>query len=236
MKKTNFTLIELLVVIAIIAILASMLLPALVRARASAQQSGCAGNLKQIGQAQIMYSSDARGFIVPGGYGIKWNKVWSWYNLLTPYLGMPNYLNVGADGTTTIYEPKVYQCPGIASDRYTDLGWVQAGKIRGGYGINVSSNGSRLIAGYFDAEGRTGKLSQLKYPTQIFLFSEGYWMLERSFLTGVNDTYQGTNKLPNPHSDNRNIAYLDGHVSGRKGYLPTFSWSDSNSLRFYLGQ
>ena len=57
-KKTAFTLIELLVVIAIIAILAAIIFPVFARAKASAKQSACVSNLKQIGSAITLYMSD----------------------------------------------------------------------------------------------------------------------------------------------------------------------------------
>jgi prepilin-type N-terminal cleavage/methylation domain-containing protein len=62
-SKTGFTLVELLVVIGIIAIMISILLPTLARARQSAESVACLSNLRQIGQMAVQYANESKGYL-----------------------------------------------------------------------------------------------------------------------------------------------------------------------------
>jgi prepilin-type N-terminal cleavage/methylation domain-containing protein len=64
-RRRGFSLVELLVVVGLVAVLISLLLPAMGRARAQAKQVVCASNLRQIGQAMLMYANENRGQLFP---------------------------------------------------------------------------------------------------------------------------------------------------------------------------
>ncbi len=94
--KRGFTLVELLVVIGIIALLISILLPALNKARQAALRVQCAANLRQIHMAFRFYANDNRNFLPPVNSVNSYNaegtpKVYGMYNALGKYLGRPQW-------------------------------------------------------------------------------------------------------------------------------------------------
>jgi prepilin-type N-terminal cleavage/methylation domain-containing protein/prepilin-type processing-associated H-X9-DG protein len=89
-KRRAFTLIELLVVIAIISILAAILFPVFAAAKVAAKKTADLSNLKQIGLASLMYSSDFDDHFARGGYPQDPNVTdgpwWTWRELTNPYV------------------------------------------------------------------------------------------------------------------------------------------------------
>src|SRR6266481_6033709 len=149
-KHSAFTLIELLVVIAIIGVLIALLLPAVQKARESANRAKCQNNLRQIGIALHSYHGDHGSF--PSGYLWKpknpdvptqTDPGWSWAALLLPYLEQDNLqrqINYRSSVADPMNEPirstilSMFVCP---TDTKTGLFQVQTST---GLSYNAASN------------------------------------------------------------------------------------------------
>ena len=109
MKKNSFTLIELLVVIAIIAILASMLLPALAKARDKARTIDCLNNQKSLRLYMIMYEQDFNDVLFPATLNIIAKATGQYVSCYWGRVLMEqNYLRKGGNQGALIRE---FQCP-----------------------------------------------------------------------------------------------------------------------------
>ena len=214
--KRSFTLIELLVVIAIIGILASMLLPALSKARDAARAIKCLSNLKNSGTVSTVYANDFDGYFMcqlrytlPDG-----THPASWSGMLQAL----DYLK----------SLEVAQCP--ASSRLKPLWtsgawpwvgntfgtWVNPGKElrpssipeNEGCGLTVDSNNCRLVIG--KKVPKPGTLPFLADAYNPNLFSSDKF--DQSATFGPQQVYAFYAR----HNSQVNIFFIDGHASATR--------------------
>lgn len=234
--KQKFTLIELLVVIAIIAILASIMMPALQKGRMAGQKVSCINNNKQIMLSIDQYADDFAECYPPSQLD---TTPWYWHRLLFKmgYLGKAKYEAQG-----DVYNPHVI-CPSDPDPRYSDS---NAKNDRLSYGLNANvfnylnyAKGefddkdhyftrTKLVKGGMCKNKTHASKAVLKAPSQIFTVADSRAIQIRLSSNANNTFYDDSPRygLKARHGDAAVFSFADGHAAVEK--LPATIQSEDN--------
>ena len=238
-RKRNFTFIELLVVIAIIAILASLLLPALNNARKRARGVLCTGNLKQVGLTSTMYQQNYDDFIMPSRFTAPFGYsgfTWNYYCFSNRFLNMKSLTCPELPARPDLL-PYYRENRGLPdSGGQPNLSWFCIG-----YGISF------ITSDYAATRGAL-KVSRITSPSRKIYGGDS---LDRKKTSPTPGTLLYTQAhedsvLDPRHLQRAMLMFIDGHVSSvgaihytQLYYMPETkafnwsNWSESNPWNLY---
>ena len=224
-RPAAFTLIELLVVIAIVGILAALLLPALSRARMSAQTLGCLNNLKELQLCWHLYVADYDDFVPPNNfvYDLLSQQPLdtgpSWCTNLAPFDLDPIGIQ---DGLLFQYNASaaIYHCPADQSTIQTMGGALLTQPRWRSYNMSQSVNGLSYDGTLSSYIPHYSKLTQIRNPTPpgliVYLDVHEGEILDTQFGIPVDadswDEGYWWDIPGNRHNQGCNLSFADGHV------------------------
>jgi prepilin-type N-terminal cleavage/methylation domain-containing protein/prepilin-type processing-associated H-X9-DG protein len=218
--ERGFTLIELLVVIAIIAILASLLLPALSRAKMSAQGAACSNNIRQLSLAWLIYADDFNQLLVNNSstadtrtYRQSWvNNIEDWGTSVENT--NPAYVLSGKLASYVNNNLGVYKCPTdrTVAQNGPRLRSISMNSLVGDPLINPNRFNPNLV--------QFLKMTQFPGPANFYVFIEEHPdTINDGYFMNRWDVIQWGNLPASWHNSAANISWADGHVE-RHRWIP----------------
>lgn len=202
-RPTGFTIVELLVTISVIALLVSLLLPAVLQARAAARRTGCQSNLRQWGLAVHMYADVHAGRLPYRGQGAqpttRLDSMDDWFNAIPQFMENPPYVDfVSAGNRPKAGDGSEWICPDAEPIDYPTQPTFFA------YGMNMAL--SAPFNGRPDNIAKVGPLQTMVFMSEAL----GPWC-------SVLPSKEGYSPVARHMGKTINIAFLDGRVESYLG-------------------